>query len=444
MLKDKLTRLIDFFTHDIWRIRSRHLKGPESFWIRNARVILLALRGFDEDKCQLRASALTYYSLLSIVPVIAMAFGIAKGFGFEKMLEQELMKNLKGQEEVVTRIIEFSNNMLANTQGGLIAGVGVVLLFWAVINVLSQIEMSFNEIWGIKKERPFGRKFADYLSIMLICPFLMITAGSATVLITSQITFLIGKLSFLGPVADVIILSLKILPYAVLWFVFTFLYIFMPNTKVQFKSGLIAGVVGGTMYQLVQWVYITFQVGVANYGAVYGSFAALPLFLVWLQLSWLVMLLGAEIAFAHQNEETYEFEPDSLKASRAFKRLAALLITHHCVKKFLNREKSPTAVEISHELEMPIRLTQEMLFELTECGVLTEVKVNDSPSAGYHPGQDVNELTIKNVIDYLDQRGADNIPIMKTPEFEKLTQNLAAFQHTLQKSPHNLRLKEIS
>ena len=441
-MKQKISRIAQFMHADIWRIRSNQLKGSKQFLIRNLRVLLLSFRGFDEDKCQLRASALTYYSLLSIVPVIAMAFGIAKGFGFEQKFEQLLMKNMQGQEEVVMRILEFSRNMLENTRGGLIAGIGVALLFWAVIKVLGQIETSFNDIWGVKKSRSLPRKFADYLSIMLICPVLLIASSSVTVLIAAQITMLVNKLSFLGPVGSLILLSLKILPYAVLWVVFTFLYIFMPNTKVQFKSGLIAGILAGTLYQLVQWAYITFQVGASKFGAIYGSFAALPLFLVWLQLSWLVVLLGAEIAFAEQNVDTYEFEPDCLKVSRSFKQLVSLVIMHACVKRFHLGQPPQISAEIARQFEIPIRLTREVIFELTEAGLLVEV-VNESKQMAYQPARDIERLTLKEVLETLNNHGSDNIPVAQTPETEKFRKSFSAFAKTIEKMPENYLLKDV-
>jgi len=147
-----LPRFVNFITGDIWRIRLEDLPRKKSFLIKQLRIFLLSARGFDEDKCQLRASALTFYSLISIVPVAAMAFGIAKGFGFEKLLEKQLMNQFSGQEEVLTTVISFANSLLANTKGGLLAGVGIMVLFWAVIKVLGNIEYSFNDIWGIKKE----------------------------------------------------------------------------------------------------------------------------------------------------------------------------------------------------------------------------------------------------------------------------------------------------
>ncbi len=438
-----ITKFINFIEKDIWRIRASQLSGVKYFALCQLRIVLLAVRGFAEDKCMLHASALTFFSLLSIVPVAAMAFGIAKGFGFEQRLERLLLENLQGQEEVVEKIIGFAQAMLENTQGGIIAGVGVVVLFWAVIKVLGQIEASFNEIWGIKKSRSFARKFTDYTSIMLICPVLLIMSSSVTVIISSQITLLMDKLSFLGPIVPLVITSLKILPYAVTWTVFTFIYIFIPNGKINFQAGLLGGIIAGSSYQIVQWAYITFQVGVAKYGAIYGSFAALPLFLVWLQISWLIVLLGAEVSFAKQNVETYEFEADCLNASHSFKRLISLYIVQLTVKNFCKGDSPWQAEQISHFLELPIRLVRQLLFELTEAGLLVEVKVNDSNNLFYQPARDPEQLTIFYVLDTLDQQGVDAVPIINSEELNKLKATFDKFKAAVESSPANIALKDI-
>jgi membrane protein len=322
----RLSAVLRFLNADIWRLEAHKLTRKQSFWLKQLRILLLTLRRFNLDKCELRASALTFYSLLSIVPVVAMAFAVAKGFGIEKMLGDQLMAKLEGQQEVAERIIGFAQSLLENTKGGAIAGVGIVVLFWTIIKVLGNIESSFNDIWGVKTPRAFGRKLADYLSVMLICPVLIILAGSITVLLTTRLASMLEQLSFLGYLANVLIALLKLLPYGVIWLVFTFIYVFMPNTKVELKSALWGGILAGTVYQLVQLAYIKFQIGVSNYGAIYGSFAALPLFLAWLQLSWLIVLLGAEASFAHQNVATYEFEQDCLTVNPRFKRMTALAV----------------------------------------------------------------------------------------------------------------------
>ena len=439
----KFSDTLQFLNADIWRLQAHKLPPRRSFWITQLRIVLLAFRRFNMDKCELRASALTFYSLLSIVPVVALAFAVAKGFGVEKILGDQLMEKMQGQEEVAERIIGFAQSFLENTKGGAIAGVGIVLLFWTVIKVLGNVEKSFNDIWGVKTARAMGRKFADYLSIMMICPVLLIIASSVTVLLTTQVSAMLERLSFLGYLADVLIWLLKILPYGVIWLVFTFIYVFMPNTKVELKSALWGGILAGTIYQLVQLAYITFQIGVSNYGAIYGSFAALPLFLVWLQLSWLIVLLGAEISFAHQNVGTYEFEQDCLGVSHSFKRMIALMITSLCVKHFQNAEKPLTAEDMSRELEVPIRLVRSVLAELTEARLLSEVCLDRRDDVAYQPACDTQRLTVAGVIDRLDQQGVATVPVAESTSTDKLRETVRRLREMIEQSPANLRLQDL-
>ncbi|MFH2137547.1 MAG: YhjD/YihY/BrkB family envelope integrity protein [Candidatus Omnitrophota bacterium] len=438
-----IKKAIDFIKTDIWRIRLKKLPKSKSLLLKPLMIIILALRSFDEDKCQLRASALTYYSLLSIVPLAAMAFGIAKGFGFEQGLETVLLQRLPGQEEVVARIISFAHSLLENTKGGMIAGIGVAVLFWTVIKVLGNIEKSFNDIWGIKKPRSLGRKFSDYLSIMLICPLLLIISSTMTVVISSQVTVLMEKIALLGIFSPMIMILLKILPYVAIWILFTFIFIFMPNTKVYFKSGLLGGIAAGTLYQVVQWAYINFQIGVAKFNAIYGSFAALPLFLVWVQISWLIVLLGAEISFARQNLETYELEPDCLKASYNFKKKLTLQIMQVLVRNFSKAEKPQTAAEISHELEIPIRLVRQLLYDLVEANLVSEIKEEADKGTAYQPAHTTKGLKIKDVIDALEHRGTEAIPVARSKALEKIEASLKTLSQAVEKSSANIELEEI-
>lgn len=436
-------KIANFITKDIWRIRLSSLSKPKSFFIKQMRIMILALREFTEDKCQLRASALTFYSLLSIVPVVAMAFGVAKGFGFEKILEKQILSKVSGQEKVLTQVFDFAKTLLENTKGGLIAGIGVAVLFWTVIKVLSNIERSFNDIWGIKKTRTIGRKFSDYLSVMLICPIILIMSSSITVFITTQTKMIIDKFVVLGVVAPLIFFALKILPYGMIAVLFTFIYIFMPNTKINFKSALIGGIIGGVLYVLSQWIYITFQVGAGKFNAIYGSFAALPLFLIWLQLSWLIVLFGAEISFAHQNVDMFEFEPDCLNSSNNFKKLLSLRITQLIVKNFTLGLKPLRVKEISQTLEIPTRLLRQILYELVESGILNETKTEDYKEAGYQPARDIDSLTIQYVMNALDNRGTKDIPVAQTKELDVLCQSLNSFSELVNGSEINQLLKDM-
>jgi membrane protein len=436
-------KVTNFIQTDIWRMRLRDHSRGKSFFIRFLRIVVLAVRGFNENKCKFRASALTFYTLLSIVPVIALMFGIAKGFGLQERVAAQILEKMQGQEEVAQKVIAFANSLLDKTSGGVIAGVGVVFLFWTIISLLSNIEGSFNDIWGIVKPRTFGRKFSDYLVTMLVCPILLAIAGGATIFLSGQIQTLTEKIPMLKDFGPVFWVLMKLLPYLTIWISFTFIFIFMPNTKVRFVSGLIAGIVAGTLFQLIQWAYVNFQVQITTRYAVYGSFAAMPLFLLWLQISWLIVLFGAEVSFAHQNVETYEFEPDCLSASHSFKTLLSLFITQRLVHRFCEGEKPSEASGLSHELEIPVRLVRQLLYDLSESGVLSEVKKGEDKELAYQPAIDADKITVKFVIDRLEQRGTSSIPVFRSAELDKLSDCLRQFDATLEKSPANVLLKNL-
>jgi membrane protein len=228
-----------------------------------------------------------------------------------------------------------------------------------------------------------------------------------------------------------------------IWALFTILYIIMPNTKVNFKAGLLGGVVAGTLYQIAQWAYISFQIGAAKYNAIYGSFAALPLFLMWLQISWWIVLFGAELSFANQNVHTYEYEPDCLKVSPGFKKLVALQIAHLLIKKFENGDRPLTDSQISAQLEMPIRLVHNILFDLVESGLVSEIKSQGDKEFAYQPARDINSLTIQYVLEALDQKGTDDIPVARNEEYQALSHALKKFSEAMEHSPANQLLKNI-
>jgi membrane protein len=442
-IQQKVFGIIDFLKNDIWKIRLEELPFGKSFLIKQLRVFILAIRGFVKDKCLLQASALTFYTLLSIVPVAAMFFGIAKGFGFEKILQQALYDRFPGQQEMLTQVINFALALLEHTKGGVIAGIGLAVLFWSVIKVLNHIEAALNDIWAVKEPRSWGRKFSDYLSIMLISPILVLLSGSTTVFITTQVTQITEKVELLGMVSPLIFFSLKLVPYALVWLLFTVLYIMVPNTKVSFKAGLIGGVVGGTIYQLAQVIYINFQINTTRYNAIYGSFAALPLFLMWVQISWYIVLFGAELAFANQNVNNYEYGSDSLKISPGHKKLLTLQIAHLVVKTFSKAEKPLTDLEISRRLKMPIRLVQMFLHDLVQSTLVSETRIEMEKEFGYQPACDTNLLTLNYVIEALERNGDDSVPMAETEELAILSKSLQQFSEAMEKSPANKLLRDI-
>lgn len=432
-----------FIRTGIWKIRRHNLPFHQAWGVRLLRTFLLTGRRFQENQCPLQASSLTFYSLLSIVPVMAMLFGIAKGFGFEKVLEKQLMEQFEGQQEVLGQAIGFARTMIENAKGGVIAGIGLCILFWTVIKVLGHIEQSLNEIWEIRHDRSFGRKFTDYLSIMLFAPILIFLSHSLTVFITTQITRVTEKIALLGTFSPLIFFLLRLFPYGLLWIVLTTIYILMPNTRVKFSAGLMAGILAGSAYQLVQWTYIKFQVGTAQYNAVYGSFAALPLFLVWLQLSWLIVLLGAEFSYAWQNGDHFEREPEFRSISRNLHQRLALMIAHLIVKYFVLGRPPLTVSQLSQELDIPLHTVRQMVSELTETGLFLSSQPEQSREPVCQPARDIHDLTIANVIEALKNKGVNTLPLSNSDEYCKIDAVMREFRDLLEQSSANKPLKDL-
>ena len=431
------TEIRRFFLKDIWEYKTATMPTPNAIGIKFLRVAALSVKFFIKNKCQLRASALTFFTLLSIVPVVALLFGIAKGYGFDAILKSKLRDSLVGHEEVADRIIAFSSTMLDSAKGGMIAGVGVLILLWTVIRLLSSIEGALNDIWGVQQGRPMLRKVSDYLSIILICPFLLIASGSATVFVASQITGVSSTLPFSETINCMISFGLKALPVIAIWAVFTFLYGFMPNTKVRFLSALTAGIVAGSMYHGLQEVYVFTQIGVARYNAIYGSFAALPLFLVWLQISWMIALFGAEVSFAIQNVNAYELDPGDKGVSLARKRIHTLELARQASLDFEAGRRPMSDEELSHLLEIPVRTTRQILFELVTAGILSETLRPDGTRA-YQPAIPTERITPERVLSAMEAIG-DGYDVRPG----KMPLTLEALRRAMESAPANKPLTKI-
>jgi membrane protein len=438
-----LAKIISYFSEGIWTVALKDFHGVRALWIRAARIAVLSARVLIRTQFQQKASALTYFTLLSIVPVAALIFGIAKGFGVEALLERQLLDNLQGQQEAVGRIIEFAHAMIESTRGGLVAGIGIAALLWTVIKMLGNIEDAFNAIWGVGRPRPLNRKFSDYLSAMLICPLLVILAGSLTVTIAAEAQLIVKKLALLESAGPLIAAGLGLLPYCFIWALFSFLYLFMPNTRVRFGPGLIAGIIAGTAYQVMQWIYIKFQIGIAGYNAVYGGFAALPLFLVWLQTSWTIVLLGAAISWACQAVHMYDYDTDQWAVSSVVKRVLALRAVQVVVKNFERGEQPPTADGLAALLEVPRRLLQGLLDDLVACGMLTRTEDRDCDEVFYRPAKSTSDLTISVVTEAFDGHGISSVHMAQSPELDELQRRLASLKSLAEGSPDNARLKDL-
>ncbi|GAB4282023.1 MAG: YihY/virulence factor BrkB family protein [Marinilabiliales bacterium] len=438
-----IKRTSKYIREDIWKIPMRKLPKKKYFLIKQLKIILLTIRGFDEDKCSLRASAMTFYSALSIVPVIAMLFAIAKGFGFQTMLETQLQKSFEGQQEVLNWVMSFAHSLLDSTKGGLIAGIGVVILFWSVMKLLGNIEKSFNDIWEIKNSRPFIRKFTDYMAIVIIAPIFIVLSSSATVFISTYIKSANASSEIINYVTPLLSFLVKLLPYVLIILLLTFLYLVMPNTKVSFKSAFFAGLIAGILFQLAQWGYVNFQVGVSRYNAIYGSFAALPLFLIWLQLSWLIVLFGAELAFATQYVDRYEYEVDISEVSYYQRITLAILVASLIIKTFRDGKPPMNSNEIADYYGMPKRLINNIIYDLIKANLITEVKTKNPSVFAYQPAEDINKLSLGYVINKLEDYGNNEIIVNPSEEHNIICSKIKELRKLIEKSEHNILLKDL-
>jgi len=427
----------------IWHTPLSEISKGKTFVIKQLRIIMIAAKGFSNDKVQLRASALTYYSLLSVIPVVAIAFAIAKGFGLDQNLEELITKEFASHQEVLNWLLQSARTALDQTRGGYLAGIGMVILFWSVMALLNHIENSFNHIWQIRSSRPWYRKFTDYLTIMLIAPVFIILSGSITVFVSTYLTEFISKAAILEYFKPLVTLLVKIAPYLLTWIALTVLFMIMPNTKVKLGPAMISGIIAGTAVQILQWVYIDLQFGITKLSAIYGSFAAIPLFILWLQYTWLIILLGAELAFANQNISNYEFESEALNVSHFQKRALIMMIMHMIISKFAVGERPISAENIATQLKIPVRLVREILQDLSNVNLVSVLHENERKERQYQPALDINKLSVTYVFSKIDRHGNEQISVSKNKEYQRVISMLEKFDRLVAKSDSNILIKDL-
>lgn len=439
VIKTKVTNIYKFVRYDIWRITSSEISKTQRYVYNSIKTVLLAIRGFSEDNLQTRASALTYYTLFAIIPILALMLGIGRGFGFQDLIIQSIASQFTAPGEVMPFMLEFVDKYINNINKGVFIGIGIAALLWSVMSGFGQIETAFNDIWGVKKSRTFVVQFATYFSIMFIFPLFIVASSGLSVFISTRLSdnFLVGLFS---PVLKNIIL---ISPYFINWILFTALFIIVPNTRVRFMPALFAGIFTGTIFQIFQYLYIQGQVYLTSYNAVYGGFAIIPLLLLWLQTSWLIILLGAEISFAAQNISNFEFETDSQRISKRYKDFLTLSIMHIIVKQFENEEDPQTAEQISKENSIPIRLVTDIINQLLEVKLIHEVLIQNGKLKAYQPAIDIHKITVSSLFDKIEQEGSENFNIDKEKKFKSSWMKLERIKKDLREHEGATLIKDL-
>lgn len=390
--------IIFFFTDTIFRKRIEEYKNPMVRWaVRQYRLLFYTVQGLSQHDTLVRSAAMTFYTLISIVPIVALVFAVVKGFGLVDGLVENLYSLFPQVPEVVDYIVKFAQNTLARTQSGWVAAVSLVMLFWAVISVFGSVEDAFNNIWEVKSSRGIARKYTDYIAIALIAPLLWVVASSTG----SYMLDFLGIEAFVG-----MELLSRFFSLLVAWAMFTFIYILLPSTKVQFKSAATAAIIAGTIFMLFQWGYVYVQKTMTSYNAIYGSFAALPLFLIWMQISWQILLLGGELSFAFQNVKRFDEERESLLASYDCRRKLMVGVVVIVSRAFRDGQGSVAFEDIRDRLQVPTRILSNILYTLVNAEMLNEIRRGKNEyDAYYAPARDINTLRLYDILEAVDNQG---------------------------------------
>ncbi len=338
------------------------------------RVYLITLHGLKNQLILLRASALSYSTLFAIVPIFAVAFSMMKGLGAQLQLERILINYLTAQQEAVTtRIITY----ISNTDFKALGAFGTAFLIYAVVMMLGNVESTFNDIWGVTKSRSVGRKITDYLSVLILGPLMMVIA--TTLIASFSSNTVIQYLSRYWVFERSLFLFNTILPYMALFVAFTAMYILMPNTRVRFLPALIAGILCGSLWELAFSLYTDVYVGVARYNTIYGTFAVIPIFIIWLYISWIIVLIGAQISYAIQNVKSFQQDVTSRDIGYEQQEEMAVHIMLNICERFHKGLPLITEQELSNMLTIPVRLVHQIVSKLGRDGMLRECSEEEEP-----------------------------------------------------------------
>jgi len=435
-----IAQIYNFIRYDIWRVTEDELSRSRRFMYRLLKTLVLAIRGFINDDLNVRASALTYSVLFAIVPLFALIIAIGKGFGVDKIIESSLQDTFIGQSDIIPTVMGFVERYLKSTQGGIFIGVGIAILFWSVMNFFMQVERAFNRIWQVKESRSFIRQFSTYFSAILIVPLVIVFSGGLSIYVSSAV-----KQSYVYDVLSPLLrFGVKFIPYFINWIVFTILYIAMPNTRVKFCNALIAGIVAGSAFQAFQMLYINGQVYLSRYNVVYGSFAAVPLLILWIQISCLIVLLGAEISYASQNISNFDFELDTNNISTRYKNFLTLFLTYVIVKQFEEQKPPLSAEQIVLKYKLPIRIVNEILLKLVEVSVLTEVLSGKKGKLKtYQPAIDINQLTVSLLFSKLEIYGSELFLTNKNELLDTFWQKTLDIKQRSEEHTEQILVKDI-
>ena len=404
----RVKSIIQFFQTDIWRITQDGISPAKYVWIVVLKKVTLAVRFFTAKRVVTKAAALTYSTLLAIVPILAVVFAIARGFGYNKFIEVWFRDALKSQPEVADAMIGFVNSYLVHTKSGVFLGIGLLFMLYTVLMLVSNIEDTFNEIWQVKNSRSVFRTFTDYLAMFFVFPILIVLTSGISIFLAT----VADKMPDFLMLGTAVRLLIDMIPYVLMAGMFIALYIFMPNTHVKPICAVVPGILAGIAMQGLQFVYIHSQMFLSSYNAIYGSFAALPLFMLWMQISWTICLFGAELCYTNQNLDYYDYDAQTSEISHRYGLMLYAVLMSRICKRFAEGGRPYTAIELRNETNIPIRFINDLLYRLIEARLVIEITTDEKgDTSKFMPAEDIKNLSVGVMIDRLESQGTWKIDL---------------------------------
>ncbi len=404
-LYNKVMNMVNYCISGVW-------KDPrDTIWIRVLKSANLTMNSFLDKSLQIRSMSLTYSTVLALVPALALLVAIGRGFGLQNMLQQQLFQFFPSQAKALGTALTFVDSCLNQASQGLFVGIGIVMLLWTVISLLSSIEDAFNSICDIKKGRSFYQKITDYIAICLLVPILMICSSGVSIFMSTTIQDNLN-LPFFTPIINIL---LELSPVVLAWLAFSLSFCIIPNTKINFKYAMISGAICAVLFQVLQMLFVGGQIYVSKYNAIYGSFAFLPLMLVWLQVSWLILLSGCVLTYSLQNVFTFNFLGDDDDISPRAMDLMSIIVMGIVVQNFIARKNPESVVKIASDYNLPVRIVTKIVNRLYEAKFIffTDLK---NGSQGLTPALTVTHLSVGELISTLVTTGENEC----MPRFNEL------------------------
>lgn len=392
-----IQRIQKFLNEDIW-LDEKESSGMMKQLKYASSKIYLAVSLFIQKELLFYAASLAFNTVLAIVPLVALFFAISRGFGYSGIIEDMINNLLSSQPDAAHYIIEFANSYLSNAKSNAIIGFGVIVMLYSVISLINNIETVFNSIWNVKESRQFTRKVMNYLSMFFMVPITIVIVSGINIAVNTYINEA-SSFEFLAPLLKTLI---RLIPIMVTTIVFTIIFVTVPNTKVQIKAALIPALLTAIFMQLLQQAYVYGQMFLSSYNAIYGSLAALPLFMLWVQFSWYIILFFAELNYTSQNRDFFVLRMDKDDLSHDERNMLSGLLLSLIFRRFKNGEEHYSAMMLKKETGIPVRLIMEILGDLCDMKILQERNQPDMEESTYSPYEDISNITLGRLIDQLD------------------------------------------